>query len=284
MVEGDVERGAGVDERAAGPVRGDLDRVALAQAGDERGDEGLRAARLGERHDDEQPRASRSEVLDAAACGGRAAVRRSRRPAARGTATADRSARRSCGAARSGRTAHGWRRTRRSPRRAGRTRARARPRAASSSRRGSRRGAPGRPSSRSTASFDPAISRRASSRESVVSTGCVSVCGSKRTRPARSSARSSSQPATAGIAPAAYQGKAASPAIAPGNDEDRAREAVLAQDREGVLEDVAVAVVERERDRGLVRARARGRRSRRGRRRAGRWPRARPSGGGMRPA
>ncbi len=54
VVEGHAERAARIGERPAGPVRRDLDRVAVAQPGHERRREGLRAARLGERHDDEQ--------------------------------------------------------------------------------------------------------------------------------------------------------------------------------------------------------------------------------------
>ncbi len=85
-----------------------------------------------------------------------------------------------------------------------------------------------------------------------MSTGCVIVCGSKRTRPAPSSARSSSQPATGGIAPAAYHPNAVVPAIAPGTTKTVAREAEVAQHGEPMLEHIAIAVVERERDRGLT--------------------------------
>ena len=51
VVERHAERGAGVGQRPAGPVRCDLDVVAVAEPGHERGGEGLRSARLGERHD-----------------------------------------------------------------------------------------------------------------------------------------------------------------------------------------------------------------------------------------
>ena len=68
-----------------------------------------------------------------------------------------------------------------------------------------------------------------------------------------------------------------------GHDEHGAREAVLAHHRERVLEDVAVAVVERQRERGLAGRELSGRRSRRGRRRAARSPRSRPSGAGTHP-
>ena len=54
VVERDIQARAGVGQRSR-PVRGDLDLVALAQARHERGREGLRTARLGERHDHEQP-------------------------------------------------------------------------------------------------------------------------------------------------------------------------------------------------------------------------------------
>jgi len=45
---------AGVGQRSR-PARGYLDLVTLAQSRHERGREGLRTARLGERHDHEQP-------------------------------------------------------------------------------------------------------------------------------------------------------------------------------------------------------------------------------------
>ena len=61
-MERDVERGAGIRDGPVGPVRCDLDRVALPQAGDERRRERLSAARLGERHDDEQAGSRREEV------------------------------------------------------------------------------------------------------------------------------------------------------------------------------------------------------------------------------
>ncbi len=84
----------------------------------------------------------------------------------------------------------------------------------------------------------------------------MSVCGSKRTRPARSSARSSSQPASAGMAPGGYQENALSPSIAPGTTKTVLGKPCSRSTGQGVLEDVAVAVVERERDRGLVRREA----------------------------
>ena len=87
---------------------------------------------------------------------------------------------------------------------------------------------------------------------SSVSTGCVSVWGSKRTSPARSSARSSSHPAIGGMAPGGYHAERGLAGDRTGNDEYGAREAVLAHHREGVLEDVAIAVVERERVCGLA--------------------------------
>ncbi len=70
VMERDVERGARIHDGPVGPVRCDLDRVALPQSCDERGHERLGAARLGERHDDEQPRGH------AACC----STRRGRRP------------------------------------------------------------------------------------------------------------------------------------------------------------------------------------------------------------
>ena len=54
VVKGHAEARAGVGQRSR-PARGDLDLVALAQSRHERGRERLRAARLGERHDHEQP-------------------------------------------------------------------------------------------------------------------------------------------------------------------------------------------------------------------------------------
>ena len=184
--------------------------------------------------------------------GARAAARRWRRRAARGTATAGRSARRSSGASRGARTAGGWRRTRRSARRAARTRARARPRAASDSRPGSRTAARACRARARPLRSTPRSRPGASSRVSVVSTGCVTVCGSKRTRPAASAARSSSQPAIGGIPPGAYHGNDGRARDGARDDEDRAREPVLAHHGQGVLEDVAIAVVERERDRRLA--------------------------------
>ncbi len=142
VMERHVERGAGVDERPAGPVRRDLDVVAVAQPGHERGREGLRSARLGERHDHEQTAASRREVLDAPrAAAGRRCVRRAGEARAeqpqRIGALDDRAAQLVVGERRLvGAELAGHRRART------RTRARARPRAGSSSRPGSRRSGP----------------------------------------------------------------------------------------------------------------------------------------------
>ena len=70
VVEGHIQARAGVGQRSR-PVRGDLDLVALAQARHERGREGLRTARLGERDDHEQPGRQRrgGSVSMASHCG-----------------------------------------------------------------------------------------------------------------------------------------------------------------------------------------------------------------------
>ncbi len=257
-MERDVERRAGVDQRPA-RARAPRPRSRSARAAPRRASAANVCA----------PPASASVTTTSSrgvtqrgarrgGCGGRAAARRSRRPGARGTATADRSARRSCGAARSWSNGAWLAPNSQVTRRAqAASRARSRPHAESSSRPGSRRSAPaGRARARSRPSSRRSRARPPRARASV-SIGCVSVCGSKRTRPARSSARSSSQPASAGIAPGGYhENVRRRPSIAPGHDEDGAREAVLAQHRQRVLEDVAVAVVERERDRGLARREA----------------------------
>ena len=252
-MERHVERGAGVGERAAGPVRRDLDRRS-GRAARPRAWPRTSARRPPRRASRRRAAAaSRREVLDAARaapgrrCVGRAGQARAEQPERIG-ALDDRAPQLVVGEGRGG-----WRRTRRSRRPGSRTRAPARPRAASSSRPGSRRCAPGgRARARPLPSTRRSRCGRRSQRERRRARGASS-CAARSARGPRAprpAARPS--PPSAAWRRLPYQLNAACPAIAPGHDEDRAREAVLAQHRERVLEHVAVAVVERERDRGLV--------------------------------